>query len=539
MNRNEFETMDVNCEEELLALEAVPVNTKRIKQKVFARLVIDSGETIKTAKGNMILFPEAKVRGKKIHRKALRILAVAAMLVVLTSVAVYAAANIYLSMTKQEVGYFTPEASADTPVNSSVYHPEIAEDLSQFNAAVGQSIPFEGKTVTLDSVSVDDNFLNYFFTIAFDEAIDLNEYEDDTPAYSKLQGFLPRIFTTVDGEYLLSTSYQTMDAYDPYMTDEKTIQLMVREAIPNDLPDVLELGVYLAYEQRDFDYLNPDTSDKKIKLTLDKSAAKPYTRYGEPGLYTLQTKDGEKNLEITKLSVSPFGMLMTTKLYYEDETGNPLSTEEKEKILKADDRGDLQLRWRKAYPRINQFYITDDRGNVVNPYSPAWTTLDYDTNELIGAAADATSLTFTPIVNQPEGSPRQESQDIYVPITQVGAKLPITNLGGYTIESYSINGSKVSVKLKPYGKVDYYGSGGIVWEDYDSVPVKNGNHTGLLQEQIDRKTGILTFSLNYYTATQEQLEQATIALRVNTGNIGELDEAAAITIPLTQAESNS
>lgn len=536
MKRKIREIMNESYKEELLNLEPVDVDTDEIKRRTFQKLQMESKHAAVNRKSGLVYLSVTTPVQRNKRRKPLRVMALAAALVVMMSAAVYAASTIYYNMTKQEIDYFSPGTSVQTPVNSSIYYEEIAGDIQQYNATVGEEIRLSRETLTLDSISVDDNFMNLFFTIVYDAPIDLDENGDVySPAYSKLQNYIPSVFTLVNGAFLNSGHFDSRE-YDPYMADEKTIKLMVRSIIPDTLPDVFELGVYAADYQQEFDFHNPARAEEKIQLTVDMRATKPQTKFVEPAVYAFSTKEGKKYLDLTKLSVSPFGAVMTTRSHFIDAEGNAVDQKKiNEMCIEIDGRPEVYEE--ATYLSMRDFYITDDKGNVVNlsSYSSTGGYLDYYSMELIGIASDAQSITLTPYhVNWEEQD--TASEPLEISIQDVNTKIPISNLGGYTLESYSIVGSRVSVVLKPYGKTDYL-TGGLYFADNDAIPLAENNRSGLINERIDRKTGTITYSVDYYAATQADLEQADILLRVHYDYDCVLDEAAAITLPLVPSRS--
>ena len=142
----------------------------------------------------------------KPRRRALRALAIAAAFVVLTGSVAFAGYSA-LQLAEHPIDFFAanaPNGVAPNGVapNAPTFH-TAAMDLEQYSAVVGQSVEVEGATVTLDTIAVDDNFINAFFTIAFDEPLDLDNAfdglnEGGMPAYDRLRSVMPLFEFRID-----------------------------------------------------------------------------------------------------------------------------------------------------------------------------------------------------------------------------------------------------------------------------------------------------------------------------------------------------
>lgn len=493
-----------DCLKELLALEPVEYNADAVKRKTFARLGLATGAGRAAPAGGQSAPALRAAKGGRPRRGVLRVAAIAAALMLVLSTAVYAATVIY-SMMQQDVDFFAPQPAASTPVDGPTYHGALAMDIEQYNAAVGQSVTDNGKTVTLDTVAVDDNFINAFFTIAYDSAIDLDAAVDGPyPAWHKLKRLAPNFVLMVDGQ-ALEGGFSTADEYDPYMADGSTVKMMVRWVVPTQLPDVFTI----ALRGEEFDLATGDSSAITgrfdFELTVDKSASAAATRAAKPGQYKISLEGGDYTLDLNKLALTPFGGAFTVNGHWAGDELNP----------------------DPAYLMPEDFYITDDKGNVVQTF---WNNVVASGSahyalELLGAAPDARSITLTPIrdkTSYDDGEMRTYA------VTDIGAKIPLSSLGGYTLEDYVVEGSRVSLVLRPYGRCNYF-AGGFVLAD-DDVTLAEGR-SGLANQQIDRKTGLLTYSVDYYAATPEELQSIT-AFNVWYEGVWELDEAAALTLPL-------
>ena len=507
--------------DELLNLEPVDVDSDAIKNNVFEKLNL-STQTDQATQNNVTeidaYITKSQERRKNVRakprRKTMRTVVIAVALVLVCSSAVYAASEL-LGMNKQDVDYFDKSGTGTTEVNSATYLGELEESVEEFNATVGESMTENGRTVTFDSVSVDDNFINGFFTITYDEPIDLNLNTDEFyPAYSKLRDIIPKFTIKVDGQYI-EGAFTPLDQYDPYMEDDNTVKMMVRWALPTILPDTfaLSVGTYSYFENYD----SPEEGKYHFDVAIDKSAPAAYTRLAKSDSYTFGTTEGDKILELAKLAITPFGTILSAQSGWVETSDGAISVDTS-----------------KVDPGL--LYITDDKGNIINALNATQINFGITTLELVGVASDAKSLTLAPVlfdelvpdadgmVTQFEGSGMKTYS-----VTDIGAKIELNKLGGFYLEDYKVEGCRVSLVLRPYGKCDYL-TGGIVIKD-ENVSLAGGSHLGLQNEQLDRKTGLMTYSVDYYAATTEELKQIT-EFEVWYDNNGTIDEAAAITFPI-------
>lgn len=487
--------------DQLLGLEPVEVDENAIKRRTFEKLELTGKEV---ASGNATPFVR-KMNGGKPRWKALRVTAIAVALMMALSTAVYAATVIY-SMVQQKVGFFEPNGTNQTPVSGPTYHGALAMDIERYNASVGQSVTDNGKTVTLDTIAVDDNFINAFFTVAFDEPINLDNIPDieaHFPAYYKLRYVLPHFDVKVNGKEI-DGGFSTSDDYDPYMVNDSTVKMMIRYAVPTILPNTFDISLH-GEEWGTTVGSSAQVGTFDFALTVDKTASAAVTRTAEPGVYTLDTEDGQRSLDLNKLAVTPFGAIFSVKGHWNGEI-NP----------------------DPAYLMPEDFYITDDKGNVLNTF---WNNMvssnaPYYALEMMGIANDAENITLTPIL---DSTVFDDGEDRTYSVTDIGAKIEINNLGGYYLEDYIVEAGRISLVLRPYGRCNYFTGGVVV--DTDNVTLAGGR-SGLINEQIDRKTGLLTYSIDLYAATPEDL-QAISTFTVWYGGAFELDEAAAIKLPLS------
>ena len=536
-------------QDELLNLEPVDVDTNAIKNNVFNKLNLSSEdidfEENRTVIDNSISASldrrrSARTKGatnKKSSKRALRTVAIVAAIMIGGTGIVYAASEL-LGMGKQDVDFFDKNGTGSTEVNSATYFAGLETALEEFNATVGESMTEDGRTVTLDSVSVDDNYINGFFTVTYDEPIDLNANEymrDYDPGYSKLRIMVPDFTIKIDGKYtdgLLDAgeNWPAMGQSDPYMLDDKTVKMVVRWPIGTMLPDTFALSIgTISYFENNTEI--GDEGTYHFDVAIDKTASSAYTRAVEPGKYTFDTTEGPKTLTLEKLAITPFGGIISVMEYWV-KTSEISPFDGKEYSGGALDPSCISL---------SRLYITDDKGNVINSTegyigSGMSASTGINTKELIGIAPDAKTLTLAPVIyEEPQFDDNgfflgyEGSEDRTYSVNDIGAKIELDKLGGYYLEDYIVEDARVSLVLRPYGKCDYL-TGSIVI-DTDNVSLAEGSHSGLLNEQLDRATGFITLSIDFYAATPDELKAIT-TFHARYENIGIVDEAASITIPI-------
>lgn len=495
--------MDEAYAEDLLQLNPVLVNKTAILQKTCNKLKLqppeEEGKDIDTdnSQGSMPLSPKAP--GKEKRHITWRLLAIAAVLTLALSTVVYAAAAIIYSMEQQKVEYFDRSSMAQTPVSGPTYHGALAMDIEQYNASVGTSVTDNGKTVTLDTIAVDDNFINAFFTITYDKPIDLSAssaIDNSMPAYDKLRYVLPYFTIKVDGKDL-DSGFTTIDELDPYMQNDHTVKMLVRHTVPTILPNEFKLSL-------SGEGWGDDTGVYQFEVLVDKTASATKTLAATPGAYQLNTTNGQRTLDLEKLSITPFGGIFSVKGHWNGEIG-PDSN----------------------YLMPQDFYITDDKGNALNtfwnngvsPNSP------YYAVEIINPAPDTKSITLTPIISK-----NSEGDNVTFKTystNDIGTKIETNPYGGFYLEDYIVEDKRISYVLRPYGLCHYTTD---FMPDDDNITLLQGR-SGLVNQQIDRKTGILTYSIDYYAATLQELKAIT-SFQVAYDKNFELDKASEITLPL-------
>ncbi|MCH5212985.1 MAG: DUF4179 domain-containing protein [Oscillospiraceae bacterium] len=230
--------------------------------------------------------------------KILKTTAIAACVAVVGISTVFAASPEGREVISSIISYFQNEKA--TEMTS-------LEELAKYNEEIGASMTKDGKTLTLDSVAADDNFVHVFYTITSDTPF----YTGDDPL---AQGAVVAenqmcVECVIDGRLAIDY-YNSVDGYfvDPY-TYKSAYKFNVSTGT---IPEIFKLEIYMGnYDSAAMLKLYQDTADEitdedmtdvwYVSADVDKSAVKVETL----------TKDINMTLapgvKINKAVFSPFG----------------------------------------------------------------------------------------------------------------------------------------------------------------------------------------------------------------------------------------
>jgi hypothetical protein len=551
----------------LLELDPVPFDAKRIKQLVFDKLDNNAAAAAVAAAATAAMAattvttvtqdsaqpqsppqdsaqPQPPSQDSPRHQprrlpRRLTVALIAAAVIIIGISSAFAANDLMATMGEGGIGFFGTAGSADKDVNTPTYYVSMQADLEKANAPVGQTLTFDGGTITLDTLAIDDNFLNAFFTIRYDEPISTEGINDglDAPEWSDLHTLtyvLGYTILSADGEdvYAYPDYAGSTDAvYDPYYIDERTIGVMTHQVIAKDLPDVFDLSITvlgndLPVAVADSANFESRHMDGSFEVTVDKSASSALTRSITPGTYRFEGAEGIREVTIERLSLTPFGAVA---------------------IIRAQDFDD-----------IGSLMIVDDRGNTANFQFRGGTlrwTIDnmapyYGDQcyvfELVGLDPQAQSVTITPVIYDTTLDLENYEEYRFVDLSQAGTQIALSKLGGVTLVSREIEQGTVTVKLKPYGflgstSVIGGGPGGGNYFDLQGAESLMRNegpddrrYSGIVTSWYDRGNDLIVFTQDFYGVNDEQLEQLeqlTTYRYVYFSGIY-ADESATLTLPL-------
>lgn len=554
MKKNISELMDDAFSSELMHIAPEEGDTERIKSAVYAKIKVPAAGTAAAAMEPAEKKEPVKARKMKKGRVWRSVLAAAAVLTVGTT-GVLAASGL-LRLSENSIPYFAPASSQSSAAPSEnshdavkpLFHQGMQPDLEQFNTPVGQTVSDSGVSMTLDTIAMDDNFVSLFLTVDYGKPIDFEAiYPDDYPGnggkmpeYSKLiHGFAPSLWLSVDKSISTDGDNIWPESRDAYFVDDQTIQVSLRYQLTEDLPD--ECVVHArAFDMRDADgnrLAGQGMEDNAFgfSIPVDKSEAAVYTRRAEPveqvftvNRFEVQEEDAQSEEEapamvlqqesfrLKRLQATPFGTLITIGLDVESLT--------EEEIMAG---GSPEV----SGIGFNDLYFEDSEGNVLevyhepgtgyNPYAPELT------EELLGLSPTAESITAMPLQFNPDGKNESRTYELD---GIVGKKIETSSLGGYTVEAFTVSGGTVELQLRPYGHSGSYGYQTEFIFDDDNITLAGGR-SGLIRQQYNRETGIYTYAVDYYAATEAELLDIK-TMHVSYDEHYTIDRSQAVTIPL-------
>lgn len=428
-----------------------------------------------------------------------------------------------------DIGFFSgaPDQSEvsenlDAPRGS---HDGTEAELTAYNAEVGQTVTDGGVSVTLDNISMDVSSMDVFFTITGDNIVD--DALDDESFYSSSDQvwFSAPFFRdcTINGQPIAITSGSLREYY---RVDGSTLKMWVHYLL-TDIPE----GDTVVLNLSETSVLNHE-GNWSFSVSLDGNALRAGATQVKAGEYPV----GDDVLLLDNLAFGPLGGSITTRYEYAytDDTQQ-------------------QVAWSKGMD-ASQFLITDNTGKELYLSAQAAQNYIYDGTveqssvsnyQLTRPADGATSITLTPVSY--DVTAETEQRTVTADEMRAGAKIAFSDLGGFTVQDFTVKDSSISFSLVPYGWVHGMSSGMLVDlvmpndEDVSTVSeeVQGLNEedtatilrTGMVNAFADPATGIVTIRYDYYAATQEELERIDSFRYYYTPGCA-LDTANAVTLPL-------
>ena len=169
--------------------------------------------------------------------------------------------------------------------------------------------------------------------------------------------------------------------------------------------------------------------DWTLECGVDITSTRGAVKNAEPQVLTL----GESKLDLKKFSVSPLGAVAVVDEHFTGGIGE----------------GDVVQK--DGYTSLEQYAVRDSAGNWMYWMRPSgWTVGEESLYEFVKPADGVDSLTFVPVLY----SGTAQAQEALAPLER-GAKLEVTNLSGYTVESFVLDGRRLELTLAPYGPQAY------------------------------------------------------------------------------------
>lgn len=382
---------------------------------------------------------------------------------------------------------------------------------------VGQTAQLDGTEVTLDSISCDRNVANLYLTLRKPDGFSMEELANyagsEEGEWAKLQNALPLLrysLTNSDG----SASSGDVRRLDAYLEDGavKCLMRIVPEAT---------MGSQVTLDIQGFD-ANQEEPVQVFQVGLDLSNVPEPRELGAQSI-AFETTQGVKELQLERFTVSDLGCVMVAR------SQNAMWTDDEGQTVSGTAPGAMDARLLK---------VTDEAGNVLHPVDAGDGAGSSDDEaqiiEFAGMASDAQAVTLTPVLADEEameadrlarvaaiaageGVPENE---IFVDVTQPGAKIPLTELGGYEVTGWNVDGNVVSIALAPYGWVPAQGVPELIpdgevpalaetWTDPDTGQSGEGLHSAIRYFKWDYVTGNVVQMDAYYQADASALQKLT------------------------------
>jgi hypothetical protein len=520
---------------ELAHVEPVAFDADALADKTFAKLGLERPAA-----------QAAAAPARRMPRK-FAVALVAACVLVIGVPSAYAIGGLLAKMGAGEISFFGESSGAAgqtgdlSDANTPTYYVAMQDVLETSNAPVNQTLSFDGGSITLDAIAVDDNFINSFFTIRYDAAIDarsINGFDSDkrVPGWADLQVLVPWLEFTVDGAPVVATptvSYGGGFESDPYYVDEHSIAVMVHAPLSVELPDVFDLSVSLPAGIAIADggeTVRSTTVEGAFAFTVDKSALSAADRAATPGSYSVTTPEGTLEMVLDKLSVSPFGAVAML----DGSSQLDLSA-----FTISDEEGNTAVWYlRSGLGVVSGDTLANETAALAPGLSPGEAP---DTvYELLGLNPQTASVTLTPVHGFPLASevPAEgtfEWRVVDFNTLQAGDRIATSDVGGFVFDERTIEDGTVRMRLTPYG---YVGDvlGFELSADYDDAQLAeiltSDRRIGIQTSYFDLPTGQLVLNTSYYAADDATLEQMHVYHYVYQNGLS-LNEEAAFTLPLS------
>ena len=348
-------------------------------------------------------------RISKTKKTALRILLVAAVILIPTTMSIFAT-DFGANMTKGVINYFNAPQEFKYLSKQAAYE--------QYNSEVGVSTTDQGITLTVDNIAVDDNYINVFYTVQNLTPIQLAGDENDLEQW-RLNWTAPYFWFKANGHYVEPPAQGEVEAY---LADAYTLKGMQRFAVMDTLDDKVNLELYT-------EEIFNTKGQWHIPVSIDKSSVAVASLTVKPNIKARVTTGWNKELShditVEKVSISPFG--------------NQIVLSE------------------RAENTFSQFALRDENGRyltVIPGATYGGNVLRKATNsfEFIGGRIDMTELTIIPIVSGDESDGQEAPKMVTVEFGTYPIYMPISKLGGFILDSLEITTEKVVASFRQIGR---------------------------------------------------------------------------------------
>lgn len=447
--------------------------------------------------------PQETAPRRRRYRKGAIVVSVAAACALVTGGAF--AATSLLTMGPGDAAFFAGDKNL--PVFSSM-----AGGARELSASVGQTAVVDGMSVTLDSVSCDRNVANLYLTLSKDGGFDLGALStyagSEESEWARLEGLMPALSYTVRGSdgVKCTGDVSRLDAY----LEGDAVKCLMRITPETAMAEQAEVTISTWPE-------GASAPVDAFAVGLDMTGVPAPRELGSQDI-AFSTTQGEKTLALERFTVSSLATVMVTRnqeAQWTDETGATVTG------------------WPQEYIHPRNVMVTDEYGHTLEVVEAGdgqgEGAGDPCIVEFAGIDPDAESVTFTPVLTDDEAmeaarlqrvaqmrSGQEPADDsVVVDVSQPGAKVALSPLGGYEITDWTVQDETVTIMMKPYGWTP--GAPELIAEGPVSTlaetgvdPVTGqtwtGEHSAIMYQKWDYSTGEVAQISSYYKATDQELE---------------------------------
>lgn len=503
MNQPQHTTPNNTPLDSLLTLEPKAVNVDKIMQLTRQKLAQKEGTS------SSIPATAAATR-RTSPRRRFAFYAVAAVLAtLLVGGTAYAIGSFLVGQNPIDFNYqFNSDegALASTQGGIPVKGQEL-ENREKYNVAVGQTVQLDGVAVTLDTIALDDNFIDVFLTYTYDEPIDLKAVVDSRYAdFNAINLFTSQPTVVINGYAIGGPQREAKDATAYFASDEqRVIKKVVDYLIPITMPNVIDIEVILDPFTDNHTYVSAIPQQVVFTVQVDKSAAALQTQAVAPGQYEFVIDGQTRILDLEKLAVTPFGAVVSVNTH-----GDVLS-----------DGG--------TYLDIRDFLIIDDQGNEYRLFTPQSALQgELHAGELRDVPASVQSFTITPLSKADENGPRDYR------LNDSGVQIPTSPEGGFYLRDYQVNGNILTIMAEPYGNELTLVQGANYLREFivDNGFLAQQYPGAMMSGSYDKGTNLYTSRHEYHTAPEEEIRKITHFHVYYDEGEPAYNQAAALTLPL-------
>jgi len=409
----------------------------------------------------------SKKQGKILYKRGL-IAASLALAVFTTSVVAINAENIKEAI-RSISSYFMEN-------KNSLYTTE-EKKLENINKGLGVSVELEGKKFTLDSISLDDNFMFVFYTVESESPIE----KADDPHWTALFS-APFVFYSINGED------PTNNNREAYFESDYILKGMDRINISQmDIPSkfILKARTNLSNEPT-----MKKTLRWEIEAQIDKSEFAVESKTIRPNINTIID---DHDVAIEKVVISPLGNQI---------------------VVNSSD--------------FIQFALFDDKDNSLDVLNTSFTGGATNSFEFLGGKQDMEYIKLVPLKYIADGG---ESDMIYKDIGNYPITFELSEYGSIVVTNVEIKDKEV--------RITYYKDGVTLYDPGFSFQDENGNevilskHGAYFDMSIDRENKTYTQILTVYSEENNLNKIKKLGTFKNNGsNSFTLDFDNAVKIPI-------